>query len=303
MILFGLEILIGLIVFLGLVLGIVHWLKSGRHPIPEKPDGAIRLGTYNVHYIKLQETTGDWSVEDWERRKEPLNEAFNAIGPDIMTFQEMESFGAENGPEINLARDYLAQQNPTYALAAVGDWTKFPSTQPIFYRRDRFELLDQGWFAFPETYKRMRYTCEVGGYPYFASWAHLLEPATGKTLRVVNMHLDYCNLKNRRKSASLIRDHIRPWLEEGENVVLMGDFNACDGMKPLRILKHENVHIPKIAGASFHFNRGLHLFSSIDHMVFSKGVRMVTAPLVVREKFLGEYPSDHYPLLADVHLS
>lgn len=294
--------IIGILIAGVLVVMASHWLHSARHPIPARPDRSIRVATYNVHYIKLQED-GRWSIEDWHRRKEPLNTAFRAIAPDIIAFQEMESFAAENGDEANLARDYLAERNPEYAVAAKGDWRNCPMTQPVFYRRDRFELLEEGAFAFPETYKRMRHTCEVGGYPYFASWVRLREVATGKTLRVVNMHLDYCNLKNRRRSAELICQNIAPWLAESEHVVLMGDFNSCDGMRPLRVLAKRGLKIPKITGSTFHFNRGLHLFAAIDHMGFSRNVDLATKPVVVRDRFLGEFPSDHYPVLADLYLT
>jgi hypothetical protein len=37
-------------------------------------------------------------------------------------------------------------------------------------------------------------------------------------------------------------------------------------------------------------------------MGFSENIRLATTPVVVRQKFLGEYPSDHYPLLSDVYL-
>ncbi|SCM69488.1 endonuclease/exonuclease/phosphatase family protein [Donghicola eburneus] len=298
----AIGVILGAIVLLLVLVSASHWLHSEKHPIPPQPENSIRLATYNVHYIKLQEETGQWSIEDWHRRKEPLNTAFRAIGPDIITFQEMESFASENGDEVNLARDYLLERNPEYSYAARGDWTYCPMTQPIFYRTSRFELLDEGSFAFPETYKRMRHTCEIGGYPYFASWVKLRVKATGQTLRVVNMHLDYCNQKNRRKSAELISQHIDPWMADGDHVVLMGDFNSWDGMRPLRVLARRGLNIPQIAGSTFHFNRGLHLFAAIDHMGFSENIRLATTPVVVRQKFLGEYPSDHYPLLSDVYL-
>ncbi|MEP0641494.1 MAG: endonuclease, partial [Roseobacter sp.] len=113
--------------------------------------GALRIATYNVHYIIVFKETGPWSVGDWERRKTPLDLAFKEINGDVIAFQEMESFGGRSGSDVNLTLDWLLENNSEYGAAAVGDPKEFPSTQPILYRRDRLELQDQGWFFFSET--------------------------------------------------------------------------------------------------------------------------------------------------------
>ena len=125
--------------------------NSGSDPLPPNRAEVLRLASYNVHYIVLRDATGPWSVGDWERRKGPLDLAFKTIDADAIAFQEMESFAGGNDGSTNLTLDWLLAQNPGYAAAAVGDWRSFPSTQPVLYRRDRLELLDQGWFFFSET--------------------------------------------------------------------------------------------------------------------------------------------------------
>jgi hypothetical protein len=69
------------------------------------------------------------------------------LNADVVGFQEMESFGRRSAP-ANLTLDYLRDQNPDYAVAAAGDPTEFPNTQPILYRADRLSLRDEGWFFF-----------------------------------------------------------------------------------------------------------------------------------------------------------
>ena len=96
-----------------------------------------------MHYIWLGRVQGDWSVGDWERRKGALQAAFANLEADVVGFQEMESFGRGQAPQ-NLTHDWLETQNPDYAAEAVGDPAVFPSTQPIFYHKDRLTLRDQG---------------------------------------------------------------------------------------------------------------------------------------------------------------
>ena len=57
-----------------------------------RTEAALRIASYNVHYIRLDKETGAWSVGDWERRKGPLDSAFKALRADVVAFQEMESF-------------------------------------------------------------------------------------------------------------------------------------------------------------------------------------------------------------------
>jgi len=132
-------------VILLLFVGIQMLRNSGDHALSVKPTDAVRVATYNVHYIRAGAQTGDWSVGDWERRKQPLSDAVNHTDTDIIAFQEMESFARGQDVE-NLTLEWLQEQHSEYTAAAVGDPDLFPSTQPIFYRNNMFDLLDQGWF-------------------------------------------------------------------------------------------------------------------------------------------------------------
>ncbi len=261
------------------------------------PDGALRVASYNVHYIILNQETGAWSVGDWERRKGPMDAAFKAMGADIVAFQEMESFARGGDGNVNLARDWLLAQNPGYAAAASGDARVFPSTQPIFYRTDRLEMQDQGWFFFSETPDVIYSRTFNGSFPAFASWA--LFAVDGATLRVVNVHNDYASRSNRRLSSELIAARVKPWVDAGERVMVVGDFNARSGGVPLTLIEEVGIDFVPVRGSTYHVNRGLNLFGAIDHLGVSDGVRLVGETQVLRQKFGGEWPSDHYPVVGD----
>ena len=130
--------------------GLTSCASMDRQVTAPPPD-TLRIATHNVHYIWLERAEGPWSVGDWEARKGAMDAAFKALDADLVGFQEMESFGRSSDPNTNLARDWLLDQNPGYAAAASGDARSFPSTQPILYRTDRLELLEQGWFFFSDT--------------------------------------------------------------------------------------------------------------------------------------------------------
>lgn len=265
--------------------------------MPPREPQALRLATLNVHYIVLGQDTGPWSVGDWERRKGPMDVAFKTVDADVFAFQEMESFAGGNNGDTNLALDWLLAQNPAYAAAAVGDWREFPSTQPILYRRDKLAVVDQGWFFFSDTPDVIYARSFNGSYPAFASWA-AFEDADGARFRVVNVHFEYSSRSNRLQSAALVRDRISPWIAAGETVFLAGDTNARLGARTMRVIEDAGITFAPVTGATYHFNRGINLFGAIDHLGYSGGVRLINDPVVLRRRFAGEWPADHYPVLA-----
>lgn len=274
---------------------------SGNAPLPEAANGLLRVATYNVHYIILSKPTGSWSVGDWNRRKEPLNKAFKNVRADVIAFQEMESFAHRSGKDVNLTLDWLLKNNSEYAAAAVGDPKTFPSTQPILYRKDRLTLQDQGWFFFSETPDVIYSRTFNGSYPAFASWARFKD-LKGKEFRVVNIHTDFSNRENRLRSVELVAKRITPWVATGESVFVVGDLNARKGDEIVTVLEGAGVQFAPIKGATYHMNRGINLFGAIDHIGVVGAAQRVGDPVVIRRKFDGEWPTDHYPVIVDFKL-
>ena len=297
------------IIFLLLVLavgvsacGILVWRNSGGGELAVRTGDSLRVATYNVHYIVTFKESGSWSMADWERRKGPLDEAFKHLGADIVALQESESFAGGNYNQTNHVMEWLLANNPGYAAAAVGDAREFPSTQPILYRTDRLESLDQGWFFFSETPDVIYSPTFNGSWSAFASWASLEDRETGGRFRLVNIHTDYSSRGNRRRSFELVAERIGPWVEAGENVLVVGDMNVRLGSDAIAIIEGAGVEFAPVSGATYHFNRGLNLFGAIDHVGWSGGFSMLGEPVVVRRRFSGEWPTDHYPVVVDLRL-
>ncbi len=294
------RVLVGGISLLTLVACALHVTNSEGDVALAPPEGeALRIATYNVHYIVLSEEIGAWSVGDWERRKGPLDSAFKALQADVVAFQEMESFQRGSDGSVNLARDYLAERNPSYGVAATGHWREFPTTQPLFYLKDRLQIIDQGWFFFSETPDVIYSRTFNGSYPAFATWVQFEDSETGAQFRVANVHFEYSSGSNRLLSATLVRDRIKPWIDAGEAVFLVGDLNALHGARTMDILEESGVVFDRTPGATYHLNRGVHLLGAIDHLSRTSDVDLSKGPVVVQERFDGEWPSDHHPAYAD----
>jgi endonuclease/exonuclease/phosphatase family metal-dependent hydrolase len=293
--------LLALVPLLVLALAGCQHLRLGLGPdLTAPPERGLRVATHNVHYILVNQPTGAWSVADWQARAPSLDAAFKRLDADLVAFQEMESFAGGNSDDENLARSYLLARNPGYAAAAVGDWRRFPSTQPIFYRTQRLRLLEQGWFFFSDTPDVIYSRTFDGSYPAFASWARFEDRETGARLRVLNLHTDYSSAGNRSRSIELVADRMAPWIDAGERVVLLGDLNARLGSSLHARLEAAGLTFLPVQGATYHFNRGINLFGAIDHIGLGPGLTALGPPMVLREKTGARWPSDHYPVVADI---
>lgn len=296
------KLVLALLAVMATVVGCQMLRNSGDEALAPAPAGALRVASYNVHYIVMRRDTGPWSLGDWERRKGPLDQAFKTVNADVIAFQEMESFAGGSESDVNLTLDWLLKNNPGYGAAAVGDPAAFPSTQPILYRTDRLTLLDQGWFFFSETPDRIYARTFNDSYPAFASWAKFSDKTGGAEFRIVDIHTDYESRSNRLRSVDLVAARMQPWIAAGETVFVAGDLNARLGDRTLEILEDVGVSFAPIDGATYHFNRGLNLFGAIDHIGFLGAARLVDDPVVLRRQFDGEWPTDHYPVVADFAL-
>lgn len=278
------------------------WLSSGVTELPEKNTGALRVVTYNVHYIIDRPGSGRWFVDGWESRKDALSDAVSILDADIIGFQEMETFGGGSISDANLTLEWLRKNHPEYTAGAVGDPNAFPSTQPIFFRDDRFTLREQGWFFFSETPDVIYSRTFNGSYPAFASWIELREIKTDKVFKVVNIHTDFSSYRNRRQSLELVSERIQPWLQSGESVLVIGDFNAWLGSRLHGIIEEAGLTFAPVWSSTYHVDRGWHIFPAIDHVSFSRGFAIDQPPVVFQQQFQGAWPTDHHPVMVDLLL-
>ena len=260
-------------------------------------ESSLRVATFNIAYLSLNEK----GIKNWNDRKESVALMIEDIAPDIMGFQEMESFGGAHSRNENFQLDYVLKEHPSYAAAAYAkDASQYPITQPIIYKKDKFDVLDQGFFFFSDTPDTIYSSTFNGSYPAFCSWATFKNIKTDESFTVFNMHTDYASKSNRLKSAELMTARISPRVTSGDTVILLGDLNASYKSKPAKLLKTIPLEFVPPAGSTFHFNKGLNITSAIDHILHTADVEPVGELIVSRKKYAKQWPSDHYPIAADL---
>jgi endonuclease/exonuclease/phosphatase family metal-dependent hydrolase len=263
----------------------------------ETPEGTLVVGSLNIHYV----AEGQRRL-DWQERKGAVAAAIREGNPDIMAFQEMETFEGGHFSDRNVQLNFLREQFPEYRFAAVGDPRVYPFTQPIMYRRERFDQLEQGFFFFSPTPDEIYADPWKGRYPAFASWARFVDRRSGSRFYLYNLHFDYQSRENRLRSAGLVARRVRERDHPQEGVLVVGDFNAPRFFRPPRIVAEAGLEVAETTGSTVHFFRGINILPAIDHLLFSEHFEH-RSTRVLRRRFQGTWPSDHYPLFVTLALT
>lgn len=256
----------------------------------------LLVATFNVHYLSPRATHMDWA-----RRQEAVVQVLRDMDADIVLFQEMETFNGGNFSGRNLQLDTVRSAFPEYEVAATGEPAVYPSTQPILYRHDELEFLEQGFFFFSPTPDDIYSRPWHKRFPAFLSWSRFRRKADDITFYVYNLHTDASSPRNRMKTARLVVDRLQSRAFEDDPVIVGGDFNAPALFPSMRIYRRAGLSRPAQRRSTFHFNRGLNLLPAIDHVITTSGAEVVGST-VVRRSYDDVWPSDHYPVLAAVKL-
>lgn len=103
---------------------------------------------------------------------------------------------------------------------------------PIYYRKDKFELLDYGTFWLSDTVDVVGSMFENANYPRVCTWAHLKDKSTGLEYVHINTHLDHNGKNSAADGNKVRRNQIRVALEQllkfkDLPAVFTGDFNQA----------------------------------------------------------------------------
>lgn len=250
--------------------------------------------SFNIR-IQLPADTGKYN---WESRKEGCVKAIKKYHPDILGLQEA-TVGQKN---------FIMKELPKYIMI---DGSAKPGTldeearfgfNPIFFRADRFELLDYGtfWLNEDQTPEKKGWDAE---YVRNANWVKLRFKKSGQIVFFFNTHFDNSGDKARQESSALITRKVKEIAGDKAVVFLTGDFNANSddkGLKSLTSFFHESARTVKKADKTPSFNdfgRKGSKPEMIDH-IFFRNTQANTFIVVDETKYGLKYISDHYPIVS-----
>ncbi|MBO7137351.1 MAG: endonuclease/exonuclease/phosphatase family protein [Bacteroidaceae bacterium] len=179
-------------------------------------DCKLRWGTFN---IRLQNGGDEKAGVGWSVRRDRVADYIKRNHIDVIGMQEV----------LHTQLEDLLQRLPEYDYVGVGrtDGATKGEYSPVFFLKERFEVLEKGNFWLSETPDVPGSVGWDAALERIASYAKLRDKATGKVFMAVNTHFDHVGVKARRESAKLIMRKIQE-IVGMRPAVVTGDFNVTE---------------------------------------------------------------------------
>lgn len=255
----------------------------------------ITVGSFNIRY----DNPGD-SGNLWKDRAPIVSNLIRFHGFDILGIQE---------GLINQLED-ISSALPGYARYGKGrdDGKEGGEHSAIFYKKDRFKLLKSGDFWLSESPDQPGKGWDATCCNRICSWVQLEDLKTQKKFYVFNVHYDHQGVTARRESSKLILKKISE-IAGNHPVLLTGDFNGNRESEWYQHLAksdiltdvYTRVKFPYANNSSangFRIPRGN---AVIDHIFMTKQFN-ASRWGILTDTYFGKFPSDHFPVLAEVEL-
>jgi len=260
----------------------------------------LTVVTYNIRYANPND-----GENVWPNRREAMVRYLREKNADIIGLQEVEP----------LQRAWLAEQLTEFSWYGVGRNAAHDEGEgtPVFYRRDRFELVDQGTFWLSTTPEIAGSKGWDAALPRVASWVRLRDRRSGRELLAVNTHFDHMGPEARLQSGHLLTTKVAALAGVAHlPVILTGDFNARPDSAPYAaVTKPANAALALIDAQ--HISRTPHqggdsssnAFKAISpgakiDYIFVRDVAAVLSHRIEDPRIDGRFVSDHQPIVAEI---
>lgn len=260
----------------------------------------IRVMSFNIRYDEPRD-----GGNAWPNRKK--------LVASLIRFHHVDIVGVQEALKGQL--DDLSELLPEYAWLGVarGDGKSAGEFSAIFYRRDRFKSLESSTFWLSETPDVPSKGWDAA-LPRIVTWAKFSDNQTGKVFFHFNTHFDHLGVRSHEESARLLLQRIDQ-LARRLPVLVTGDFNFIESSKayqiltvkglastdPLRDTKYISEHEHYGPTSTFNDFKALVPNKKIDY-VFVKGNVRVMQHGILSETWDLRFPSDHFPVLAEIIL-
>ncbi|SEM23236.1 Metal-dependent hydrolase, endonuclease/exonuclease/phosphatase family [Syntrophus gentianae] len=274
------------------------------------PDIGLNL---NVMSFNIRRGTRRDGKNSWVHRRDLVHEILDTYRPDVLGLQEALDF------QMAEVRSML----PGYERVGIGNLGGSRGLHnAVFYDAGRFFRLDEGTFWLSDTPEEPGSRGWGNIIPRICTWVRLIEKDTQQSFYFYNTHLDHLSLHSRKKSAFLLTQRISTRCFP-DPIILTGDFNAGEMSVPIQYLKGKiplkinrkakasnpvplmdsfRERYPKMRNVATYHGYDRYFFRlKLDYIFVPTSARVIDAEIIHRH---GEtcYPSDHFPLIAQVDL-
>ncbi|KAA0991995.1 endonuclease/exonuclease/phosphatase family protein [Dyadobacter aurulentus] len=249
----------------------------------------INVASYNLRY-----NTANDGVNAWPNRKE------NVKG--LIQFHEFDIFGVQEAL-VGQLRDVAELKEFTFIGKGRDDGKEGGEHSAIFYKKDRFKLLQSGDFWLSETPDKPGKGWDATCCNRICSWGKFQDLASKKEFFFFNVHFDHQGVEARKESGKLMVKKINE-IAGKATTFLTGDFNSTPETEQIKAIQgilndtHEVTKQPPYGpeGTFNSFKFDAPMDKRIDYIFVSKNIDVLKYGVLTDAKEQ-RYPSDHQPVV------
>lgn len=251
----------------------------------------LKIATFNLR----MDTPSD-GENAWFHRKDMVN--------DLIRFYGFDLFGTKEGFTHQL-NDILRLSDYRFIGVGRDDGKDAGEHCAIFYRSDRFKVLDQGDFWLSEHPEKPGRGWDGTCCNRICTWGKFEDLKNHKQFYFFNVHYEYEGDVARRESSNLMISRIKS-IAGNQPVFLTGDFNAFPTEEPIRILNdsgflNDSYKITKEAPfgpvCTYHgYDSTIKTEERLDYIWVTDSIQ-IDKYGVLTNTLYGHTPSDHFPVM------
>ena len=245
------------------------------------------------------------SINAWPNRAEMVCDFLKDEKPDLLGMQEV------------LLHQYEALDSALEDYMSIGvgrnDGAKSGEMNPIFFRKERFDLVRTITFWLSETPEIPGSQAWGANLPRIVTWAELVDRNNSEHLFFFNTHFAHDSDSARVMSSKMLLNKVDT-IASGFPFIITGDFNMLPTSKGYAILTGPAESVPLLQdsygisekrpyGPEYTFNSFSDMGGSgrIDYIFVKEGMKVLDHRTTINKE-RGVYISDHWPVEAIVSL-
>ncbi|MBD2751792.1 endonuclease/exonuclease/phosphatase family protein [Spirosoma validum] len=252
----------------------------------------ITVATYNLRYKNKND-----GPNAWENRKENVKA--------LVRFHEFDIFGTQEALREQL-NDVAELKDFTFIGVGRDDGKEAGEHSAIFYKKDRFKVLQSGNFWLSETPDKPGKGWDATCCNRICSWGKFNDLKTKKDFYFFSVHFDHQGVEARRQSGKLMVAKIKE-IAKNDPVILVGDFNSTPETEQIQAIQtllsdaHNVTATPPYGpeGTFNSFKFDAPMDKRIDYIFVSKQFDVLKYGVLTDAKEQ-KYPSDHQPVMVKV---
>ncbi len=254
-----------------------------------RPNKPIIVATYNLRMNNPKD-----GINAWPNRKEDVK--------NLIRFHEFDIFGTQEG-FIEQLNGVLELDEYAYTGHGREDGKDAGEHSAIFYKKDRFKLLDSGDFWLRENPDEPGLGWDATCCNRICSWGKFRDKETSKVFYFFCVHFDHQGVIARKESAKLMVKKIQE-IAEDFPVFCVGDLNSTpetEQIQTMQSLLRDSRQISTTppygpVGTTNGFKFDAPMLKRIDYIFVSNQIGISKYGVLTDNKEQ-RFPSDHQPVV------